>query len=1294
MALTAPDRKRWSRRRRLGVIAGAAVTVAAGVVMVPVAAIAGPCDPGNNPIVCENSKKGTPKGEWDIDGAGDPNLQGFATDISVNAGARVDFKIKTDASEYTVDIYRLGYYDGDGARWIDDVAPVGKQDQKECVTNSATELTDCGNWAVSASWDVPADAVSGVYIARLHREDTDGSSHITFVVRQDASTSDLFYQTSDATWHAYNVYGGSSFYSGQANGRSYTLSYNRPFADRASVERRDFLFGAEYPMIRFLERNGYDVSYTTNVDSDRRGELIKNHKVFLSVGHDEYWSEKQRDNVEAARDAGTHLAFFSGNSVYWKTRYEPSRDGNNDPYRTLVSYKETWANAKIDPSDEWTGTWRDARFSPPSDGGRPENSLMGQMYMVNDGDLPVTVKSDEGKYRLWRHTDLTNIPAGQSVALAPHTVGYESDEDVDNGFRPEGLVRLSTTTGDVPQYVQDGWGNKVAPGKTTHHLTLYRAESGALVFSAGSIQFTWGLDEVHDGQATPTDKNMQQSVINLFADMGVQPASLMGGLQAATASTDKTAPTAAITSPAAGTKFTRGNQVTVEGTATDGGGGQVAGVEVSVDGGESWHAATGTTNWSYTFYASGVSTQTVQVRAADDSANLGKSPVSRDFQLTGPNTLFGTRVPATPAVEDGSPVELGVRFTPEVDGYVTGIRFYKGPGNTGTHTGTLWTKAGKAIATGTFQDETTTGWQTLTFTKPVAVDADTTYVASYYAPSGNYAADSWGFIRDWTSGPLTAPRSAPAAGNGVFKYGAGGGFPEEAWDAGNYYVDVTFSVSSELPPVVTSTSPVDEAGSVPLDATPSAIFSKELKPSTVTFTLTGRDGAAVAGTTAYDNALKKVTFTPAAPLQGATSYTAKVTGADADDRTGTSTWSFFTAIDGTVHSLFPSDAVPTTVSSGDKDAVNVGVKFTPGENGKLVGIRLYQGPGNTGTHEVTLWNANGSKVTSATLPSSTDTGWRTAYFTDAPALTAGTTYVASYHAPNGNYAVDGGYFANPMTKGPLTAPGGDNGVYLYGANAFPDKSYNSANYWVDPLFVSDLPTPVPPSPSPSVSTSASPSASVSASASPSPSVSASESASPSASASASPSESVPASASPSPSESPSAPASPSPSPSTSPAPNLPPYGVFTDADTPQTAAWDDSDPVELGLKFVPSVNGKVHGVRFYKGAGNTGTHVGSLWSPNGTELAKVTFKDETETGWQTALFAAPITVTAGYQYVVSYHAPNGHYAVTGGVFSDPRTVADLTVPGNGSTYRYGNGGSRPESSSTASYGVDLLFTAG
>ena len=132
--------------------------------------------------------------------------------------------------------------------------------------------------------------------------------------------------------------------------------------------------------------------------------------------------------------------------------------------------------------------------------------------------------------------------------MGPNTLGYEWDEDLDNGARPPGLVRLSTATWDEPQWILD-YGSTYGPGTATHHLTLYRHASGALVFGAGSVQWSWGLDNEHDRGSDPADVRMQQATVNLFADLDAQPATLQGGLVAASASTDVTPPTTIITAP-------------------------------------------------------------------------------------------------------------------------------------------------------------------------------------------------------------------------------------------------------------------------------------------------------------------------------------------------------------------------------------------------------------------------------------------------------------------------------------------------------------------------------------------------------------------------------------------------------------------------------------------------------------------------------------------------------------------------------------------------------------------------
>jgi len=848
----------------------------------------GTCTAPRNPIEAENCLPGTPSSVWYIADAGSPNIQGFTTDISVNVGQSLFFKIHTSALAYRIDVYRIGFYQGNGARLVATVLPSAPlpQTQPTCLTDSAVGLTDCGNWAVSASWAVPNNATSGIYFARLVRLDTGEASPILFVVRNDASHSDILAQSSDTTWHAYNDYGGSSLYTGPIS-RAYKVSYNRPFNVPNGYT---WFFSAEYPMVRWLEANGYDVSYSTGVDTDRRGALITQHKVFMSIGHDEYWSGGQRSSVEAARAAGVNLAFFSGNEVFWKTRWESSTDGSNTPYRTLVCYKETNADSVIDPADPptWTGTWRDPRFSPPADGGRPENALTGTVFWVNSVRRDaITVPQADGRMRFWRNTSIASLAPGQVATLPTGVLGYEWDVDADNGFRPAGLVPLSTTTLTVSTYLLD-YGHTFGTGTATHHLTLYRAPSGALVFGAGTVQWSWGLDNTHSiDNVTPIDPNMRQATVNLLADMVVQPATLQAGLVPATSSTDITPPKSTIISPASGSTVTIGSTVTVSGSALDSGG-VVGAVEISVDGGKTWHRAVGRENWSYSFTVGNTGSLSIQSRAVDDSGNIevpgpgitlvtplsvsttslpngtqsvaynqslaaagGTTPYSWSLisgalpaglslssggQISGTPTTTGTSnftvqvtdastpvqtatralsitivaasggcpctiwpstaVPSVADVGPDSPVELGVTFRADSNGYITGIRFYKSTGNTGTHVGNLWSSGGTLLASATFTGESASGWQQGNFSNPVAITANTFYVASYHTTIGHYSVTGNYFATTGVdNAPLHAPVNSSSTPNGPYAYGSTSTFPRNTYNSANYWVDVVFSAS-------------------------------------------------------------------------------------------------------------------------------------------------------------------------------------------------------------------------------------------------------------------------------------------------------------------------------------------------------------------------------------------------------------------------------------------------------------------------------------------------------------------
>jgi hypothetical protein len=778
----------------------------------------------SNSIVQENQLPGNPDTEWDLSGPASGNIEGFAVDISVNRGQTVKFKISTDSNNYRIDIYRLGYYAGLGARKVATSVASGGVSilrmpsvQPAPVTDPSIGLVDAGNWSVSASWAVPAAAVSGVYIAHLVRQDaTRGENHIPFIVRDDGIKHDIVFQTSDTTWHAYNGWGGYSLYGGGAtassDGRGYKVSYNRPIATRDGVGTyagpQDFLFGEEIAAIHWLEANGYDVCYIAGIDTDRHGSELLNHKVFLSVGHDEYWSGNQRANVEAARAAGVNLAFWSGNEVFWKTRYESSgvtTDGSPTAYRTLVCYKETRDDTVLDPDDPptCTCTWRDPRFSPPGDAGRPENALTGTIFQVDDfREDQILIPYPMTKLRFWRNTQVAMTTPGNSGSLVKNYLGYEWDESPDNGFRPAGLIHLSLTTVSVNTYLLD-YGHTTGPGIATHSLSLYRHPSGALVFGAGTVMWSWGLDGDHDPDPqdtnpTPTDPNVKQAMVNLFADMGVFAGSLQSGLVPATKSTDTTAPTSTITSPANGASLIQNQTVTIAGTASDAGGGQVGGVEVSTDGGNTWHPASGTTSWSYEWTPASAGPATIQARAVDDSLNLETSGPSISVTIaaaTGVSLFSGSDTPGVLAWNDPNPVEQGLKFQSSQAGTITAIRFYKGPQNTGTHVGKLWDASGSLLANATFSNESSGGWQQVNLTNPVAIAANTIYVVSYHN-NGNYSADNNYFNTAKTNGPLTAPDTNSVGGNGVYAYGSTSAFPTLSYLGSNYWVDVVFSPAS------------------------------------------------------------------------------------------------------------------------------------------------------------------------------------------------------------------------------------------------------------------------------------------------------------------------------------------------------------------------------------------------------------------------------------------------------------------------------------------------------------------
>ncbi|WP_407938897.1 DUF4082 domain-containing protein [Nocardioides sambongensis] len=847
---------------------------------------------------------------------------------------------------------------------------------------------------------------------------------------------------------------------------------------------------------------------------------------------------------------------------------------------------------------------------------------------------------------------------------------------------------------------------------------MYRAPSGALVFSAGTVQWTWGLDEEHDSgfAQESADRRMQQAQVNLLADMGAQPTTLMSTLAAATPSTDITGPTVSLNAPAAGSTQANGTSVTVSGTATDSGGGVVAAVEVSTDGGSTWHPATGTNAFSYTYIQHGRGANDIRVRAVDDSANIGTA-TTRAVSVTCPCSVFGEEVPKITAAADDDSAELGLRFSATNDGFVTGVRFYKGAGNTGTHVGSLWSSSGEQLATVTFTGESATGWQSATFSSPVAVAAGQTYVVSYTVPNGRYAIEPNAFTSAGVdASPLLVDGGFGAAPAGV--YGNAGRFPNSSYQNSNYYVDVLYTTTDESPLTATNHWPLAGSSSVPRSTTITARYSKPLVQGSAGIVVKDGNGTTVNGTTAYDAATRTVSFTPSADLAGFVQYTASLSGTDTQGNqvsTG-KTWSFRTAKPPATPgvcpcTIFDEDTLPALLQDPDTVPVTLGMRFSADVGGTVTGVRFYKGVNNTGTHTGSLWSASGALLAQGTFTGESTTGWQTLTFDEPVGITKDTDYIVSYRTEVGRYSATPNAFAtSDLSRGPLNVTS-SSGAYTYGSG-FP-SSTSPSSYLVDVVFEKGTPTlnitgqdPAPgavdvPRQAPikvDFSAAIGPGYSISATQGTTPLPGVAALSSDGTSLTFTPSVAMPADA----------------------------YitvtltgvtsleGVSLAAQTwtfhtraansttaqtlfgdvvPGVAAASDGAAVELGTAFSPTKNGTITAIRFYKGTGNTGTHTGSLWSSSGTRLATVTFTGESATGWQQATLANPVEVTAGTTYVVSYLAPRGRYSYTSGFFNGGYTSGDLTAPaGNNGRYLYGAAGGFPIYSWGASnYFVDVVF---
>jgi hypothetical protein len=446
----------------------------ASIVACVAAAYAGSADgaaPRVSPVVAENRLPGTPG--WLGPTATDRAIEVYAGSTDALPGDAVDVHVSTvPAARYRVVVYRLGWYRGIGARQHACSPGCTKDEQgsPQAVPASESDGRIVAGWPVTDTIRIGRRWRSGYYLVRalLTSGPQAGASASTYViVRRQANRSAMLVQVPVDTWQAYNSWGGRSLYDLPGLGpRARRVSFDRPYAWYGIGGQGPL--GWEVPLVRFIERNGWDASYQSDITTDAHPSTLLRHRLVVVAGHSEYWSRTMRDAFDSARDKRVNLAFMGANDAYWQVHIE-------DSGRTVMAYKSTY-----DPNPDPLGkTAMFRELTPP----RYECELIGIQH--------------QGVGLYWHPGDYSVVASSLSDPWM-HGTGFTAASKL------RGLVSVETDT--IP-------GNQNANSSCGHALTVffhrqlggdkdgnadstrYIAPSGASVFASGSHQFAWGLDD-------------------------------------------------------------------------------------------------------------------------------------------------------------------------------------------------------------------------------------------------------------------------------------------------------------------------------------------------------------------------------------------------------------------------------------------------------------------------------------------------------------------------------------------------------------------------------------------------------------------------------------------------------------------------------------------------------------------------------------------------------------------------------------------------------------------------------
>ncbi|HEY1826382.1 MAG TPA: N,N-dimethylformamidase beta subunit family domain-containing protein [Acidimicrobiales bacterium] len=450
----------------------------------------GPDGVESSAIVAENKLPGTTA--WQISGQPPTgSIAGFANTTYASVGQKVSVYVTTTSPKFTVTAYRMGYYQGTGARKIWQSAQLTGVTQPACPVTAAINMVSCDNWAPSLSFTVTKAWVQGDYLLKLVGSDgTQG--YVLLTVWDPTSTAAYVVVARSLTEEGWNDYGGFSYYTGsgpctlgqhgtypQCN-RARVVSFDRPYSTGSGSS--DFLSN-EYPLVRFMEQHGLDAAYVTDVTVDQNPAILSKHKAILSLGHDETWTTNERFGAQAAVADGVNLVFFGAAPVLRHSRLQPSPLG---PVQEEVDYRDSTEdplNGVAGDTMEVTGnTWT----SPPTD--MSENGLVGQVYsgylLTSPEEYAVPLVVQDASAWIFKGTGL------QNGAQVPGVIESDFDHIIPGQAMPPNIEVMAHSPIPLTEaFTNEGqWA-----GKTYSDMTYYTTSAGAGVFDSGTVNWIHAL---------------------------------------------------------------------------------------------------------------------------------------------------------------------------------------------------------------------------------------------------------------------------------------------------------------------------------------------------------------------------------------------------------------------------------------------------------------------------------------------------------------------------------------------------------------------------------------------------------------------------------------------------------------------------------------------------------------------------------------------------------------------------------------------------------------------------------